>query len=63
MGISIRIASPALLFLHQKEVVKVDNTVNVLLIGKQIAENRLCSMPLPLGDGISLLIKKVRVSI
>lgn len=50
MGISIRIAPPALLFLHQKEVVKVDNTVNVLLIGKQIAENRLCSMPLPFTD-------------
>ena len=41
LGILIYIAPPALLSLHQKEVVKADNIANVLLIGKQIAENRL----------------------
>ena len=41
MGVLIYIAPPAFLSLHQKEIVKADNVADVLLIGKQIAENRL----------------------
>ena len=42
MGVLIYIAPPAFLSLRQKEVVKADDIANVLLIGKQIAENWLC---------------------
>ena len=41
MGVLIYIAPPAFLSLRQKEIVKADNIANVLLIGKQIAENWL----------------------
>ena len=42
VGVLIYIASPAFLSLCQKEIVKAYNITNVLLIGKQIAENWLC---------------------
>mgnify|MGYP007063247495 CR=1 FL=1 len=42
MGVLVDIASPAFLSMCQKEIVKADNIANVLLIGKQIAENWLC---------------------
>lgn len=41
MGVLVDIAPSAFLSLHQKEIVKADNIANVLLIGKQIAENWL----------------------
>ena len=41
VGVLIYIASPAFLSLCQKEIVKAYNITNVLLIGKQIAENWL----------------------
>ena len=41
MGVLVDIAPPAFLSLRQKEIVKADNIANVLLIGKQIAENWL----------------------
>ena len=42
MGVLVDIASSAFLSLCQKEIVKADDIANVLLIGKQIAENWLC---------------------
>ena len=42
MGVLVDIASSAFLTLCQKEIVKADDITNVLLIGKQIAENWLC---------------------
>ena len=42
MSILIYVAPSAFLSLRQKEIVKADDIANVLLIGKQIAENRLC---------------------
>ena len=42
MSVLVDIASPAFLSMCQKEIVKADNIANVLLIGKQIAENWLC---------------------
>ena len=42
MGVLVDIAPPAFLSLRQKEIVKADNIANILLIGKQIAENWLC---------------------
>ena len=42
MGILVDIAPPAFLSLCQKEIVKADDIADALLIGKQIAENRLC---------------------
>ena len=42
MGGLVDIASSAFLSLCQKEIVKADDIANVLLIGKQIAENWLC---------------------
>ena len=42
MGVLIYIAPPAFLSLRQKEFVKADDIANVLLIGKEIAENWLC---------------------
>ena len=41
MGILIYIAPSAFLSLSQKEIIKADDIANVLLIGKQIAENWL----------------------
>ena len=42
MGVLIYIAPPAFLSLRQKEFAKADDIANVLLIGKEIAENWLC---------------------
>ena len=42
MGVLVDIAPSAFLSLHQKEIVKADDIANVLLVGKQIAENWLC---------------------
>lgn len=43
MGVLVDIAPSAFLSLRQKEIVKANDIANVLLIGKQIAENWLCS--------------------
>ena len=42
MSILIYVAPSAFLSLRQKEFVKADDIANVLLIGKEIAENWLC---------------------
>ena len=41
MGVLVDIAPSAFLSLYQKEIVKADDVADVLLIGKQIAENWL----------------------
>ena len=55
MGILIYIAPSAFLSLSQKEIIKADDIANVLLIGKQIAENWLCpAFPALRGRNIPL---------
>ena len=59
MGVLIYIAPSAFLTLRQKEIVKTDDIANVLLIGKQIAENWLCPAFPAFGGWYSPLEQKI----
>ena len=59
MGVLIYIAPPAFLSLRQKEIVKANDIANVLLVGKQILNYRLCPLLLALRRWDTLLKKKI----
>ena len=59
IGIFINVAAFTFFSLYQEEVIKADNIADVLLIGEQVAEYRLCPVFFSLWGGYPMLKKKI----
>ena len=59
IGIFINVAAFTFFSLYQEEFIKADNIADVLLIGEQVAEYRLCPVFFSLWGGYPMLKKKI----
>ena len=59
IGIFINVAAFTFFSLYQEEVIKADNIADVLLIGEQVAEYRLCPVFFSFWGGYPMLKKKL----